>query len=439
MSELNSARNVSKGQGLSFSTNNELKKDSKFTSGAFWFSLASAASKGMSFIAQVVLGWYLTAEQFGLYAIALSLAAWGLAFRNGGTDQILIQRGREFSAIAPKILCFSLIFNLCSLVVMSSIGWIAATNYGAKELFYMLVIIGIAQVFTSPSVVMRSKLSVDGRYKAFSLVALLSDVSRQCSSILLALLGMGVFAFVIPIALEPLFSALIVYCLVSYRPSIQTISFAFFKQLLSQCKWLMLSNMATALSMSGLFFVASFFFLREEVGLLFFAVQLITAATIPVTNSINNILFSHLSNQVSEDEKMAFVNKTFFVVVGLGALVSFALYIFVEYIIHFIWDGKWDKSIQLAKIYVFTIPSVMLLSFVTTIFSTEARWKQRFYTIAVSVMMDMLVITVVSATEHALDKVLIFVVLSKFVFTVGLIICARRLLVNPSKGACDAV
>jgi hypothetical protein len=54
-------------------------------------------------------------------------------------------------------------------------------------------------------------------------------------------------------------------------------------------------------------------------------------------------------------------------------------------------------------------------------------------------MMDMLVITVLSATEHALDKVLIFVVLSKFVFTVGLIICARRLLVNPSKGVCDAV
>jgi hypothetical protein len=43
MSDLNAARNVPKGQGLSFSTKNELKKDSKFTSGAFWFSLASAA------------------------------------------------------------------------------------------------------------------------------------------------------------------------------------------------------------------------------------------------------------------------------------------------------------------------------------------------------------------------------------------------------------
>lgn len=56
----------------------------------------SGIGKFASLLSQLVLDCLLTKEDFGLYALALSLSSTAYLRRNGGAQQILVQKGDEY-------------------------------------------------------------------------------------------------------------------------------------------------------------------------------------------------------------------------------------------------------------------------------------------------------------------------------------------------------
>ncbi|MBK7420445.1 MAG: oligosaccharide flippase family protein [Nitrospira sp.] len=58
----------------------------RITSGLLWSVLSIAVGKGASLIAQIILGWLLSKEDFALYAIAISWSTIVMALRNGGRN-----------------------------------------------------------------------------------------------------------------------------------------------------------------------------------------------------------------------------------------------------------------------------------------------------------------------------------------------------------------
>ncbi len=367
--------------------------------GSLWFAFASSISKGLSFVTQIVLGWFLLPEEFGLYAIALSLAAWGLAFRNGGTDQYLIQQGKRFTDLAPGILTFSLIFNGLACIFLTGIGLIASEYYQSSELLMMMLLIGIAQLLTSPAAIMRAQLSIGQQYKAFSMVTLLSDSSRQISSMLLAMAGFGVFAFVIPMAIEPLISAICVFLIVRHVPKPSSVSMSWVIRVFNDCKWLMLSNFAMALTLSGIYMVLGFVMEMEQLGFLFFALQLVTAISVPITNGLQQIFFAHLSNGVVRENRLSLATQSVSMLFMLMLVAAMGLYLFAGPLVEFLWQGKWDEAIPLIKICALTLPVLAVSHLVFAIMSAEAQWKIRCFLILASAILDMIAVALVAVSE----------------------------------------
>jgi len=403
-----------------------LSQQSSLGQGSFWFSLTSIMSKGMSFLTQIVLGWYLVPEEFGLYAIALALSAWGLAFRNGGTDQYLIQQGQRYEELAPRILSYSLLFNAFACCLLIAVGVIAARYYQAPELLLMMSLIGVAQVLTSPAVIMRAKLSINQQYMAFSFVTLMSDSGRQISAMLLAFAGAGVFAFVIPMAIEPLLSALGVYLIVRVIPKPGWFSLNWLREVFADCKWLMFSNFAMALTMSGIYFVLSFILAKDSLGVLFFGLQLVTAISVPVTNGLQQIFFAHLSNGIEHKDRKRLVLHSAWLLFVLMLLVSLGLYVLAPPFVNYIWSGKWDQAIDLIKICTLTLPVTALSHLVFAVVSAEAKWRLRCMLVLCTALIDMTVVGLV-ALFASFESIPAALVLSRSLSALGAMYILCRL------------
>ena len=244
-------------------------------SGMYWITVVTFISKFIGFIAQVVLGWLLSQEEFGLFAIILSLSASVSFLRNGGSQDVLVQRGKRFDKFAPAVLMFSLVFNAAASVILLAIAFVASHYYSEPLIIYGLVLISLSIILTTPAPVLVAKLSIESYFDKLAIVTLISNISRHGLAILLALLGFGVYSFIFPIVIEPIIMFILLLIFVRYIPKISNSNFVLFKEVFSASKWVMASNLALALIMNGQYFFVSLFQERGQLGVYFFAMQLI--------------------------------------------------------------------------------------------------------------------------------------------------------------------
>src|ERR1043166_4130304 len=87
--------------------------------GMLWISASTLASKLASLGAQLVLGWALSAEDFALYAIAISWSTIVLALRNAGTHRFLIQKGSSYDEFASICFKIAMLFNGVGFVLLA--------------------------------------------------------------------------------------------------------------------------------------------------------------------------------------------------------------------------------------------------------------------------------------------------------------------------------
>ena len=398
---------------------------SSFGAGALWSTLAAVLSKSASFIAQIILGWLLLPEEFGVYALALSFSAFFAGLRNGGSDQYLTQKGPEFSRHAGEVLVYSSGFNLLALAGLMCAGVVAQSVYQKPILFWMLMLIGLGWLIAGPATIMRLSLSAGRLYKALTLATTCSDLARQGSSILFALVGMGAVSLALPIILEPMVLALVVFALVRVWPKTAPFCQNTAKRLFRACRWNMLSNFAVALSLSGIYLVVSGLADLAEVGLFYFAMQLIVAATVPITNTINNIYFPHVSahRDAALAERYAVSGLNAALVIGF--FLSVLLVLSIEPLVFAVWGKRWQAAIPAAEYLGFSAASLIFNTLVYSLYAARAHWAQRCAVIFVGALVDMVALAIGLLVQD-LQTGAVALVLGKIVYSAGLVWLTAR-------------
>ena len=75
---------------------NHVDENAVAVRGISWMILNTITGRVIVFAVQVALGWLLSARDFGLYALALSVSNALGSMRNGGTAELLRQRGARY-------------------------------------------------------------------------------------------------------------------------------------------------------------------------------------------------------------------------------------------------------------------------------------------------------------------------------------------------------
>lgn len=325
-----------------------------------------------------VLGYYLDEEQFAVWGFALSTVALADCVRDMGAHKVLIQRGGEFDELGSPVFKMGFGFNLAAAVVLMGIAPVMARVYDDPRIAWLIVIAALTIPLQSPVTVMRAKLSIDLRFKTLVQLDIAMQFVKNGSMILLAILGFGVYSFVLPLVLMALFNiAAFRWCAGPFPPR-HKLTKEHFQTIFSAVKWITLSSFFGALINQGDRLVIGWFEIKDVVGVYFFAFQLIFSTVVIFGSGMIGVFMPTLSKLADDPARRAQVYRRMLRVSAVVfSAVSIVALIVSGPAIHLLWQGRWDAAIPVAEVMSVSLSLYLLGPVAMSLIEASGRWHFR--------------------------------------------------------------
>src|SRR5687767_7213201 len=196
-------------------------------------------ARAASFISQLVLGYVLSQEDFGLYAMALGISSIVTLFRDAGAGRFLIVRSAEYHRLARPVLELSVIFNLVAAGLLVGAGGIAANAKDAPILAWMMVVLAGSVILRSPTIVYRAKAMADLDFGLLWRVDMIGLFLQHGLLIVLALAGLGPLSFVLPMVAVALYELIALRLRTPAAPGAR-LTWPVFREIFHTTKWIMI-------------------------------------------------------------------------------------------------------------------------------------------------------------------------------------------------------
>jgi teichuronic acid exporter len=169
--------------------------------GLVYLFASSSVAKVVSVGAYVVLGYLLSEDDFGVFALAGTITVFIQVIEQGGVGDVLVQRKNFRPWAIPAFWLAACLGVLSSLLIVAAAP-IASTLYENRQLYWLLLILAPASIPNALSVVPRAQLARQLKFRALAAVNLASLVVRLTMTVVLASIGFGSYSFVIPIPIS---------------------------------------------------------------------------------------------------------------------------------------------------------------------------------------------------------------------------------------------
>ncbi len=325
-----------------------------------------------------VLGYYLDEGQFAVWGLALSTVALADCVRDMGAHKVLIQRGAEFDELGSPVFKMGFGFNLAAAAALLGIAPVMARTYDDPVIAWLIVIAALTIPLQSPVTVMRAKLSIDLRFKTLVKLDIATQFVKNGSMILFALLGFGVYSFVLPLVLAVVFNvAAFRWCTGPFPPG-RRLTKEHFQTIFAAVKWITLSSFFGALINQGDRLVIGKFELKDDVGVYFFAFQLIFSTVVIFGSGMIGVFMPTLSKLADDPARRALVYQRMLRVSSVVfSGVSILALIVSGPAIHLLWQGRWDAAIPVAQVMSVSLSLYLLGPVAMSLIESAGRWHFR--------------------------------------------------------------
>jgi PST family polysaccharide transporter len=347
--------------------------------GMSWMILNTVAGRVIVLAVQVLLGWLLTPRDFGLYALALSVSNALGSMRNGGTSELLRQRGSRYAHVVSDLTRYSLIFNVAALLLLLAIAPVAGSYFHSADLPWLIACIGLSFPLGTLANTYRCKLAIDHRFRELAVLNTWSTLLWQAQVVALALLGCRAFSYVVPMATQGVIeSAMGWYYLRHWPIHSGWLRWSQVLELLRETRWVMIGAAMLSLGLTGHYFVIGLICDPQTVGLFFFGFQLIMTLFVILNNAVENVLPATLA-QLNNDlrrQSMVGLNMLRLLMVITFPLAG-AVAVAAPTVIRLVWHGKWDASAGAITILAFCVPAWMVIAVVRAVYEARGMWVHR--------------------------------------------------------------
>jgi PST family polysaccharide transporter len=329
----------------------------------------SIISKFISFGTFALLGWLLHDRDFGLYAMAFSIAAFLQFFRDGGVVQLLIQRGEaEYERILGPVFWMALTCNSVTAAALAIVAPIAAEYKGEPALAWLIWVLAATLPLGTPGSIFAARLQMDLRFGYLNAVQLGSSLIRYAGTIGLALAGAGPMSFVIPMPIMAAYEGVAYYLAVRQTPWLRAPRFAMWRELFDSSKWLIFFSFSIATLNQGGYLVIGAMVNVQKVGVFAFAFQLITQID-ALLGTLGTVLFPALTRLNNDPARQnAATLRITRVLMFIACPAALGLAAIIGPLEQFLWHGKWQVAVwpvqALAVFYaariLITIPNAVL-------------------------------------------------------------------------------
>lgn len=160
--------------------------------------LASLFSRASGLVTQVITAWYLSPDDFGVYAIALGICAFTLAMRGGGTGiTYLTMTPAEFPLIGGGLFRMAMFFaSLGALLTLGS-ALPAEQFYDEKALIWVLIWLAILSPLNHLALYPRGKMASNLLFKQIAWIDVVAAIIKVITAWVFARDGYGPLALVL--------------------------------------------------------------------------------------------------------------------------------------------------------------------------------------------------------------------------------------------------
>lgn len=340
-------------------------------------ALANILARLAGLAGQLALGWFLTPEDFGVYALAVGISGAVTALRNGGTTQILVTRADSYAKNAGLYFRFSLAFNFAAAALLMIVA--IAEHRLKPDLAFILAGIALSFPVGTHAALLRGDLTIHRKFHALSVINVASAVAWQLSVCCLAWLGFRAMSFAVAPVIQAIVETTLTWAYVGRAPEITKHRREEYLRLFRDSRWIILSALVLAFATTGDYFAVGILADLPTTGAYFFSFQLAAALGTPINASIDAVLPTFLAKAGAEPERQRAIYRTatnFVLLVVVPACIGFAL--IVPAVVELAWKGKWDYAIPAIQLLVACTPAWLLVSIARALLDARGLWRVRF-------------------------------------------------------------
>jgi PST family polysaccharide transporter len=171
----------------------------RFVRNVGWMGVGEVGIRLSRLLATVLLARLLTPEDYGQAAIVLMTTEFVRVFTRNGISDKLIQAGEDdFEAQCQTAWCLNWLIGLGLFLIQVAGSFLVARFYADSALILPIILVGCTYLIYPLAMVQTARVRRDNRLRIFSLTNLAQVVSDNILTALLALLGLGMWAIVLP-------------------------------------------------------------------------------------------------------------------------------------------------------------------------------------------------------------------------------------------------
>ncbi len=321
--------------------------------GFSWMSLSLILGKIVIFFAQIVLGWILTKEEFGVLAMVAAVAGCIRIFQDAGVPQLLVQRGNsEYQRLQGPAFWLGFLISLLGGIALAVAAPAVARFYDDDRLVALLWVLAATLPLGSPAALLRAKLQIDLRFHMISIMALGKFVIRAVGMIILAWLGYGVMCFVIPLVAVALWELLFTYLATKETPWLRTPALRHWPSIIHDAYWIVFATVCKGIARNGDYLVLGRMLPKAIVGPYYLAYLLTTQITGLIALNLRLVLFPIMTKLADQPARQAnAIVRTIHLLMLVAAPASMLLAVTIEPFQSLILPEKWADAVPLMQIF----------------------------------------------------------------------------------------
>lgn len=326
--------------------------------GMSWLMVSTMSSRVVTFLAQILLGWWLLPADFALYSTATSISGFLMVCRDMATGTVLVQRGREgYQQSAGAAFWMGFWYNCVVTVITFGAAWpLAQYVYHKPQLVPMLIVMGLGLPFSAIANTLFALLRIEMRFFAFSMQSALSALVRQAVVLALAYAGAGPMAFAWSILAYMVFDAVSLMVITKECPWKRPAQLHQWPRMAKDAGWLMATSLAHFAMDFGPFLIlvpllaitlANSDAAQDVTGYYFFAYQITAQIGVMLAFNASMILTPALQRLVNQpDRQREAALRSLRSLMLAGSLASLGLASIMEPLEHLLWRGKFAESVS---------------------------------------------------------------------------------------------
>ncbi|MGE5464937.1 MAG: oligosaccharide flippase family protein, partial [Syntrophothermus sp.] len=191
----------------------------KTVKGFFWAYASFLGGKGLNFLTTIILARLLLPAQFGLVGYCLVVIQYVDILNSAGIDTALIARREKVQEAANAAFVANILFGVGCFAITWLIAPLVAAFFKTPEIVPLFRVLGLSLPLTGLGVVPDTMLKREMRFQTIVIADISRNFMKGAASVVLALLGFGVWSLVWGQVIGVLTGSLLSWVLAGWRPT----------------------------------------------------------------------------------------------------------------------------------------------------------------------------------------------------------------------------